>query len=161
MATDSDETLTELAKRTMRVAKKVLGNDDDAREVSQDVLALVLSNRDSIDDITAYGVTVAYRAAVRLSRQRAQEALTDPEELPEPSISPSVVDMIVTRLYVEDLLAELSPRQARALRLHYLEDMKVSEVAANLGVRISTVKSHLKAGGHSLRRSSSSTEKAG
>jgi RNA polymerase sigma factor (sigma-70 family) len=151
---NSVETWVEVARLSKRVALRVLHNDSDAEEISQEVVALVLKNQDSIDDVKAYAATVAFRAAVRLSAKHTNEALIDPGSLPEPSSGKieSDVEQVVNRLFVEDLLSQLSPQQARALTARYLMDLPVDEVAARLGVSISTVKTHLKMGLRNLSR---------
>jgi RNA polymerase sigma-70 factor (ECF subfamily) len=149
----------QLAKRAKRVARAVLHNEPDAEDISQEAITVVLENEESIDDPTAYGVTVAYRAygvtvayraAVKLRWRREQEDLM--EELPEArQRQRDLAHDIVNRLFVEDLLRSLPPQQAQAIELRHLMDMPVASVAAYLGVTVNTAKTHLSLGLKALR----------
>lgn len=74
------------------------------------------------------------------TERRALEQLHDRE----PDVATAEVPIGDPQLWAA--LRELSPRQAEALALFYVEDQPLSEVAAILGLGEETVKTHLKRG---------------
>lgn len=82
--------------------------------------------------------SISYRRREATER-RALEQLHDREP-------PGTVDLPIGDAELWAALRELSPRQAEALALFYVEDQPISEVAKILGLGEETVKTHLKRG---------------
>ena len=73
------------------------------------------------------------------------------------SPSPAVPDVVVTtegdvdRLLLQEVLAQLPPRCLETIIFRYVLDLPVEDVAARLGVGVSTAKTQLKLGLRRLR----------
>ena len=86
--------------------------------------------------------TVAYRLAVSRWR-RARRALAPPDRARMPAVPP---EPDVTRVALARALQQLPADQRRAIVLYHLCDLPVSEVAAEVGVPVGTVKARLSRG---------------
>jgi RNA polymerase sigma-70 factor (ECF subfamily) len=124
----------------------ITGDRDVASDVLQDVLLTVCRSLISLHDPTlfrAWAFRVATRAAVRVQRRRARGDATSLESLPElsvdvaeqPAFDPDLVAAIPA------LVAELPPACGLVVRLRYLEELSVAEVAEALNIPAGTVKS--------------------
>jgi RNA polymerase sigma-70 factor (sigma-E family) len=104
------------------------------------------------DDPFAYARTVLVRQFATEQRRawRKREAVTS--SLPEHSILPGLEDRTLDRIYLDDALDLLPPRQRAVLLLRYLEDLSISQVAILLGCSEGTVKSQSNAAMATLRR---------
>lgn len=110
---------------------------------------------------SAWLYRIAIAQIARHYRDRARHAELSLEECPE-LISPlsggtsphaswsEVAD--ADAAYVRRLLGRLKPVEQNVLTLRYFEDLPLAQIAASLGLRENTVKSHLKRGLERLRR---------
>jgi RNA polymerase sigma-70 factor (ECF subfamily) len=128
----------------------------DLDELEQKVLLNVLRSLPSyrgegsvrawVDSITLR-VGLSHARRVR-ARERREQALVDglgDTQSPLPS------DAYFTRQQVEGLLAVLPPEQERAVVLHHVIGLEVSEVAEHQGVPTETARSRLRLGMQKLR----------
>jgi len=105
------------------------------------------SLRAFVDSITVrVGLTHARRVRARERREQALfEAISDVQQrLPS--------DAYFTRQHVKGLLSVLPPEQERAVVLHHVIGLEVSEVAAHQGVPTETARSRLRLGMQKLRQ---------
>jgi RNA polymerase sigma-70 factor (ECF subfamily) len=121
------------------------GNFAEAQDCVQEAFVRAWDKRRSLDldqAPEAWVRTVAYRLAVSRWR-RATKALRPPDRAyassgpPEPGIS---------RVALARGLQQLPANQRRAIVLHHLCDLSVSEIAIETGVPIGTVKARLSRG---------------
>jgi RNA polymerase sigma-70 factor, ECF subfamily len=147
----------QFAARALRIAYRaalgVLGSREAAEDIAQEVALKALLRAGSVRDperADAWLYRVATRAALREARRigtrrRAERALYDRQggEVVEAASSQSA-DILV-------LLDGLAPRQRAALTLRYVFDLPDETIAAAMGCRAATVRSHLFHGRAALR----------
>lgn len=135
----------------------VIRDPDAALDVLQDVLVKICRSLIHLHDprlLRAWAFRIATRAAVRAlqrSRRSAAVALDAVSELPaseagEPAFEPELVTALPA------LVAELPPACGLAVRLRYLEQLSLAEVAEALDVPVGTVKSRVAYGVELLRQ---------
>lgn len=124
----------------------ITGDRDVASDVLQDVLLTVCRSLITLHDPTlfrAWVFRVATRAALRVQQRRTRDDVKSLEslaELPaevneEPAFDPELIAAIPARV------GELPPACGLVVRLRYLEELSVAEVAEVLNVPSGTVKS--------------------
>jgi len=133
------------------VARKHLRNRVDAEEAAQDALVRLYRIRSRFDlDRSPEGlvVRVVTNACRDLHRRRQTGigAITQRMEssvLRSLSVGGNPGEAGVDRLVARELLAGLSERHRRPLELRYLEGLTNGEIAAQLGISVSSVKLQL------------------
>lgn len=143
---DFDEFYAASAQRITSQVHAMIGDRDEAQECVQEAFARVWADRHKMDDVRhpeAWVRTTAYRLAVSRwrrvvrSRRPPDRALQDPAVVAPPS---------ETYVAVVEALRRIPAAQRQAVVLHHLADLSVLEVAAELGVPESTVKTRLRRG---------------
>jgi RNA polymerase sigma-70 factor, ECF subfamily len=137
--------------------RAILGDGELAYDVLQAVLLLVARRLTGLRDprwFRAWAFRIATREAVRAARRRSRDrALFDDAAEAEAEAAPadeSVYDPALVRACV-DRIEALSPAARLVLRLHYLEELTLPEVAEALELPLGTVKSRLAYGLARLR----------
>ena len=133
------------------VARKHLRNRVDAEEAAQDALVRLYRIRTRFDaDRSPEGlvVRVVTNACRDLHRRRNAGigAITQRMEasvLRSLSVASGFAELGEDRLVARELLASLSERHRRPLELRYLEGLTNGEIAAQLGISVSSVKLQL------------------
>jgi RNA polymerase sigma-70 factor (sigma-E family) len=125
-----------------RTALLVTGNPDTAQDLVQTALARVYARWSRLRDEepAAYArriVVNAHRDVWR--RNRGREKLV--AVAPAPLVGVDVTGQVVDRDSVVRALRELTERERRVVVLRYLYDLSEAETAAELGMRVGTVKS--------------------
>jgi RNA polymerase sigma factor (sigma-70 family) len=138
-----------------RHVRTITGDGDLAYDVLQSVLWIVARRLGSLRDprwFRAWAYRIATREAVRAARRRKRDldlfdeaATIDAAEAEAPLVDPLLVRACADRL------AALPPAAELTLRLHYLEEMTLVEIAEALEVPVGTVKSRLAYGLARLR----------
>jgi len=115
---------------------------DDLADVAQDAVAVALRKLDQLRPnvpldawlhrLCSYELSNALR---RKSRTRAEPL---PEELPGPEVR--AIELLERREMVSLALERLSPDEASVVRLHHLEGLTFTVIAARMGVTENTVK---------------------
>jgi RNA polymerase sigma-70 factor (ECF subfamily) len=129
--------------------RKKLGNAFDAADLAQDTFVRVLRapGLDRVEEPRAYLTTVARNLLINHVRRRAIERayLDALALLPEPvTPSPEARLMVLETLVEIDRRLSGLPAQAKqAFLLAQLEGLGQAEIAAELGISVSTVKRHL------------------
>lgn len=122
------------------------GSQADAQELTQEAFARAWERWDRV---SGYDVPQAWvrLVATRLARRRVREAgRTRLVEVDAPQEGESPIDRIV----VVQALAAVPFRQREVLVLHYLADLPVDRIAAELRLPAGTVKSRLSRGRDAL-----------
>jgi RNA polymerase sigma-70 factor (sigma-E family) len=129
--------------RMLRTAHLLTGHHHDAEDLVQTALAKAYARWERVrrsDDPDAYVWRIMINAnRDRLRVPRPREWLTD--RFPE-AAAPGRTDAITEHSALMAALARLPRRQRAVVVLRYLEDRSESEVAALLGTRVGTVRSH-------------------
>jgi RNA polymerase sigma-70 factor (sigma-E family) len=129
--------------RMLRTAHLLTGHHHDAEDLVQTALTKAYARWERVrrsDDPDAYVWRIMINTnRDRLRMPRAREWLTN--RFPE-AAAPEGTDSITERSALMAALARLPQRQRAVVVLRYLEDRSESEVAALLGTRVGTVRSH-------------------
>ncbi len=126
-----------------------LGNAFDAADLAQNTFMRVLTSKGShgIEEPRAYLTTIARNLLISHVRRKAiEQAYLDALALmPEPVAPPPEERLMFleTLIEVDRRLAGLPAQAKQAFLLAQLEDMTQTDIAAALGISLSTVKRHL------------------
>lgn len=126
------------------------GNITEAQDCVQEAFIRAWDNRAKLDpnDSVGWVRTVAYRLAVSRWR-KAVRAIRQPDRSLE---VPKDLEPNPDRVAIATALAELPDNQRRAIVLHHLSDLTVTQVAAEMGAPTGTVKAWLVRGRETLAR---------
>ncbi len=129
--------------------RKKVGNAFDAADLAQSTFLKVLGAKglDQLQGPGAYLTTIARNLLINQVRRRAiEQAYLDPlAAMPEPVAPPPEVRLMVleTLVEIDRRLGRLPALAKQAFLLAQLEGLGHGEIAAELGISISTVKRHL------------------
>lgn len=139
-------------RRIFHIVYRVLGNVEDAQDVTQDVFIKALQRQDQLKDLdkAAHWLSrIASNAAIDHLRRRKRITWTELDE-PIQNMLPAGEDSIEERLLrserrdqLQGVLNQLTPRERAALVLRDVEDMPAEEVARVLNCGKATVRSHI------------------
>jgi RNA polymerase sigma-70 factor, ECF subfamily len=140
-----DELYTASYRRLVGQTYAMCGNLAEAQDCVQEAFVRAWDKRRSLNADQApeaWVRTVAYRLAVSRWR-RARKALSPPDRAyaPPPPAEPSI-----SRVALARALQQLPFEQRRAIVLHHLCDLSVSDIAVETGAPTGTVKARLSRG---------------
>lgn len=144
--------------KMLLIARMMLGDQDEARDLVSDVFAEMLSGRLKITSVFTEGyfvVLVRNRCLNLLRRKTAQEKvkktlLLDAAiyEVGDESSMANRMELEVDRL--EDMLMfidhDLTPQTSKIMNMHYRQKMTYCQIAAELGISEAAVYKHLAQG---------------
>jgi len=136
-------------RRVFLLIYRVVGNQADAQDLTQDAFVKALTRRDQLKDpqkAAQWLGRIAWTTAIDFLRQRKKAALTDLGSIPEPSHLESPERLALRsekQAYLADGLRLLSERERAALILRDVEGLPAAEVAAHIGCSTATVRSHI------------------
>ena len=142
-----EEAFDDLFPRAERLAYQILGNRAAAEDVAAEALARTYSHWRRIGKLPhrdGWVLRVATNLAIDEVRRRRPEPDADTGMDPE--------EAATVRVALAAALAKLSRRQRTVVTLHYLSGLTEAEVADSLGLSLPTVKTHVRRGMASLRR---------
>lgn len=131
-------------KRVFNYLLRLVGNREDALDLSQDVFLKAYQNLKKLEDegrFAAWLYRIAHNEAYSLLRKNRPEG--------EMAVEPSTLDLtgrmypVELSLAVERALAGLNVDQREAVQLKVYQGFKFDEMAEILGCPVSTVKSRL------------------
>lgn len=142
------------APGVMGVCLRILRDRAEAEEVAGDVFIEIWNRAERFDPTrghpVAYLLSLARSRAIdRLrSRVRRDRIFSAPEDVDARSAADPFQDSSIAqmRVHLERALAGLQPGQREALELAYFDGMSHSEVAAQLGEPLGTVKTRIRQG---------------
>jgi RNA polymerase sigma-70 factor (ECF subfamily) len=138
-----DEFYRATAQRLVRYAYGLTADVTEAQDIAQEAYARAWQRWSRV---RAYDAPEAWLRTVvtRLATDRWRRiTLRRTKPQPEPGPEPPPGD---DRVFVASLLAGLPVDQRRAMALHYLADLSIEQVAAEMGAKANTVKSWLSRG---------------
>lgn len=138
-----EELLCSVDPALNRFVRFRIQNRHDADDVLQETRLAAFRNFDPAMDeerFRAWIIGIARHKCADHFRKRTDDVPLD--EVPEGGLVMSRVGL-VNSSPVEETLEELGPRDREILKLHYFDDMKVSDIAVRLGIAEGTVKSRL------------------
>jgi RNA polymerase sigma-70 factor (ECF subfamily) len=141
------------------IALRIVGDRESAEEVMQDVFQAVWQSAGSFQpsgNFSPWLIVIARPRALdatrsRRHRARAREELLDDERVTGHSAGDGGADVLMLRAVVRAALAQLPASQRQAIELGYYGGMTHSEIAAQLGEPVGTVKSRMRMGLMKLR----------
>jgi RNA polymerase sigma-70 factor (ECF subfamily) len=116
-------------------------NDEDARELTQDVFLKVYRNLDKFNEKSKL-FTWLYRIVVNtcLSFKRKNKVMDPADIIPPPPIS--MEERLVMKKAIDDALTELPERQRLTFILRHYEGYKFEEIAELMGVTSGAAKAN-------------------
>lgn len=134
------------------VAKKVLGADDLAEDVAQEVFLYLWERPETYDPARAGLRTWLAVLARNKAIDRVRHEARHQRDLPTEHLAKADIGTdLVTRHDLLRALGHLTPLQREALFLAYFQGMTYVEVASSLGVATGTVKTRIRDGLIALR----------
>jgi len=139
-------------RRIFLLIYRIVGNVDDAQDLTQETFIKALQRQDQIKDLekAAHWLSrIATNTAIDFLRRHGRVSFSDIDDLPEPvSASPlespeALVLQTERREYLEAGLGTLTHRERTALILRDVEGLPAEEVAAQLNCSKATVRSHI------------------
>lgn len=138
----------ELFALAMKPAWRLLGDRQEAENVAAEVLARALVRWNVLADspsLSGWVVTVSTNLAIghlRKAKRWSPLLTARSEQRPFPADD---------RIDLDNALLTISERQRSALVLRYYLDYSDAEIAGQMGISVSSVKTHLQRGRQSLR----------
>ena len=139
---------------------KILRNEEEAKEIAQDVFALLWENRSQIIPEKAVGGIIygtAKNMAYRVLRRRSIHMRYENERQFADSDTEFPADESVifgeTSSTLEDALASLPPQQRRVYEAARIEGKPIKEVADEMGISYETARTHMKRASKTVKES--------
>lgn len=144
----------------LAICQRVLGNRQDAEDVTSEVFFELWSRRDRYDSSRggprSYLLLLAKSRAIDLYRSKSKTKMRMDrlkEEATEVGIGPSHQDsperaasMTEFQRFATDAISELDPTQKTAMELAFYEGLSHAQIAARLDSPLGTVKSNIRRG---------------
>jgi RNA polymerase sigma-70 factor (ECF subfamily) len=129
------------------VARRSVGNGDDAADVTQAVFVAAWQGRQGFDpdagSLPGWLLGITRRKVADHFRSRGR--LPEPSaEVPEEAAADPRVESVIDRVLLADEIARLGDPQKRILELCFFQDMTHAQVASLLDLPLGTVKSHVR-----------------
>jgi RNA polymerase sigma-70 factor (ECF subfamily) len=130
----------------LRRCRRLLGNEDDARDASQDVFVRLIQQRHRIED--RHLSSLLYRMATNVCLNRIRDRRRRPEKADEDLLLQiACADEAGAASHARLLLDRLFGRQPASSRtiavMHYLDGLTLAEVSAEIGLSVSGVRKRL------------------
>lgn len=144
--------ISENLKRIFLLIYRVVGNVDDAQDLTQEVFIKALQRQDQLRDLdkaTHWLSRIATNTAIDFLRRNGRVSFCDIDDVPDPvtaskAESPEAAVLRGEReSYLENGLRTLTDRERTALLLRDVEGLPAEEVAAHLNCSKATVRSHI------------------
>lgn len=132
------------ARVCLRFATRMLGNVQDAEDVTQETFLRAFGALDRYDDTLAFQTWLMSilvnrcRTALALRKRRDARVVLDDTALA--NATAAIVDDAALRDAITRALAQLDPRQREAFLLKHVEELSYDEMATVTGVGVSALK---------------------
>lgn len=142
----TDQVLRHVYDGVWRVARRMMGNDHDAADATQNALIAIVAGLPRFDGRSAL-TTWAYRVASNacIDELRRASRRPDPAEMSEEWVdgSPDVSTAVSDRLDIDGALMALTEEHRQIVVLREVVGLDYADIADQLGVPIGTVRSRL------------------
>lgn len=142
---------------TLNLFRRLRYDRETAEDLNQETWGRIFERLDEVDEpdrfvgwmfIVARSIEQHHRRGSRAVKRSGVEVEAEPDDglSPVPPVEPDQEEKIEQQQTYQELRAaidELSPQQRRCVRLHYLEELKIDEIARVLKLAPGTVKAHL------------------
>lgn len=170
-----DALMQAVQKRIYYHCKKMLKNEEDALDATQDVLIVIFTSLDKLKEPTAFwgwvnGIT-ANRCRHLLSAPHKEwqipededgnSMLDNIEDLDRQSVPEQALDDQETRRMILGLVDGLPPDQRMSVLYYYYDEMSVKQIAEAMEVSEGTVKSRLNYARKAIKRGAEEYERKG
>ncbi len=144
--------ISENLRRIFIQIYRIVGNVDDAQDLTQEAFIKALQREDQIKDASkaAHWLSrIATNTAIDFLRRHGRVNFCDVDELAEPPRAPeshgpeALLLRSELRLFLEEGLGQLTVRERTALILRDVEGLPAEEVARRLNCSKATVRSHI------------------
>src|SRR5450759_4463536 len=144
--------ISENLRRVFLLIYRIVGNVDDAQDLTQETFIKALQRQDQLKDLdkAAHWLSrIATNTAIDFLRQHGRVTFCEIDELIRPLTSPAqdspeqLLLRAERREYLEAGLDSLTERERTALILRDVEDLPAEEVAAHMNCSKATVRSHI------------------
>lgn len=173
--TAQEELVLAVQDRVYYHCRKMLKDEDRALDLTQDVLMVMLTKLDTLQNPEAFsswlgGITANLcRNAINRGPREVQipededgNSLLDTyETLDQQSVPDKVLDNDETRRMIAELVDDLPDAQRQCVLLYYYDEMSVKDIAAALAVSENTIKSRLNYARKSIKEGVERYEKQG
>lgn len=148
-------------RRILLQIYRVVGNLEDAQDLTQEAFIKALQHQDQVKDLdkAAHWLSrIATNTAIDFLRRQGRASFSPMDELPEPLRQPEheTPERWALRGEKRDLmeqgLAQLTARERTALILRDIEGLPAEEVAARMSCSKATVRSHIANGRIKFRK---------
>ncbi len=153
-----DALITPLLPRALQLARRLLGNPQDAEDLVQDACLRALDRIEQHDRQRPFGPWfMRLLANLGINQQKAR-ALRQHQPLSEYTRTPGALpDTLAERAEIQErfatAVASLSARQREIIMLHEVEGWSVADIAETAQLTQATVRWHLHDARHTLRAS--------
>jgi RNA polymerase sigma-70 factor, ECF subfamily len=140
------------------LARRIVGNDFDAEEITADVMWQAWRTVGAFDpsrgSVAVWLVTLGRSRAIdRLRANRTRERRPDACEVePFAPAAGADIELAERASIVRSALASLQPDEKTALEMAYYSDLSQSEIAEKLGIPLGTVKTRIRSAMIKLRK---------
>lgn len=144
--------ISENLRRIFLQIYRIVGNVDDAQDLTQEAFIKALQNRDQINDpdkASHWLSRIASNTAIDFLRRHGRVSFSDIDDVAEPIVSPleqspeHLVLRSERRSYLQRGLDQLTERERLALVLRDVDGLSADEVAQHLNCSKATVRSHI------------------
>lgn len=141
------EVYTRWSPLVFTVARRSVGNGDDAADVTQAVFVAAWQGRQGFDpeagSLPAWLLGITRRKVADHFRSKGRTP--EPRgEVPDDAVADPQVESVIDRVLLADEIARLGEPQKRILELCFFQDMTHAQVASLLDLPLGTVKSHVR-----------------
>lgn len=150
--------ITPILPRAMRLARRLLEDQQDAEDLVQDACLRALERIEQHDRTRAFGPWfLRLLTNLGLNRQRSRQVRRHETVSETTQSTTATPDVVVEQLEIQERFAEavgvLSKRQREIIMLHEVEGWSTTEIGVALALSPQTVRWHLHDARHTLRAS--------
>ena len=147
-----------LKSKLFRFALRMLGNEDEAKDVVQEVFTRVWKKQEAMDEVRnweAWCMRIAHNLSVdriRLNNRHHAVPLSDGLNMLHDTLSPhDRTELAESMKQVAEIMATLPPKQRQVIHLRDVEGYSYKEICEVLGLDMSQVKVYLFRARNALR----------